>query len=52
MTTPRRLLPHPWLTLVLTLLWLLLSNSLAPGHILLGLALSNALVALASALFA
>lgn len=40
MTTTRRLLPHPWLTLVLTLLWLLLSNSLAPGHLLLGLALA------------
>lgn len=39
MSTTRRLLPHPWLTLVLTLLWLLLSNSLAPGHLLLGLAL-------------
>ena len=34
-----RLLPHPLLSLILTLVWLLLVNSLAPGHILLGLAL-------------
>lgn len=39
MSSTLRLLPHPWLTVVLTLLWLLLSNSLAPGHILLGIAL-------------
>ncbi len=34
-----RLLPHPLLSLILTLVWLLLVNSLAPGHILLGLVL-------------
>jgi multicomponent K+:H+ antiporter subunit E len=37
MTT--RLLPHPLLTPVLVLTWLLLVNSFAPGHILLGLLL-------------
>ena len=35
----RRLLPHPWLTTVLTLVWLLLNNTLSPGHVLLGLVL-------------
>lgn len=35
----RRLLPHPWLTMVLTLVWLLLNNTLSPGHFLLGLVL-------------
>ncbi len=34
-----RLLPHPLLTPILTVVWLLLANSLAPGHILLGLLL-------------
>lgn len=31
-----RLMPHPLLTPILTTVWLLLNNSLAPGHILLG----------------
>ena len=31
-----RLLPHPLLTPILTAVWLLLNNSIAPGHILLG----------------
>jgi multicomponent K+:H+ antiporter subunit E len=31
------LLPHPILTPVLALIWVLLANSLSPGHILLGL---------------
>ncbi len=35
----RRLLPHPLLTPILAVVWLLLSNSVAPGHILLGLIL-------------
>lgn len=35
----RRLLPHPLLTPILALIWLLLVNSLSPGHILLGLLL-------------
>lgn len=33
----RRLLPHPLLTPALAVIWLLLVNSAAPGHILLGL---------------
>jgi multicomponent K+:H+ antiporter subunit E len=32
-----RLLPHPLLTVVLTVIWLLLANSAAPGQLLLGL---------------
>ena len=32
----RRLLPHPLLTLSLTLLWLLLVNELSAGHLVLG----------------
>ncbi|MTW20487.1 Na+/H+ antiporter subunit E [Allochromatium palmeri] len=35
----RRWLPHPILTPTLALIWVLLANSLAPGHILLGLLL-------------
>lgn len=35
----RRLLPHPLLTPILALVWLLLNNSFSPGHILLGLLL-------------
>ena len=31
-----RQFPHPWLSLILLLMWLLLSNSLAPAHWLLG----------------
>lgn len=34
-----RLLPHPLLSLILALLWVLLANSLSPGHLLLGLLL-------------
>ena len=34
-----RLLPHPLLTPLLAAVWLLLNNSLAPGHIVLGLLL-------------
>lgn len=33
----RRLLPHPLLTPALAIVWLLLVNSAAPGHIVLGL---------------
>lgn len=40
-----RWLPHPWLTLVLLLLWLLLVNSVAPGHVILGAALGWAIPA-------
>lgn len=39
----KRLLPHPLLTPTLALVWLLLNNSLAPGHILLGLLLGWAI---------
>ncbi|MFN3593224.1 MAG: Na+/H+ antiporter subunit E [Thiobacillaceae bacterium] len=35
----RRLLPHPLLTPILALVWLLVNNSFSPGHILLGLLL-------------
>ncbi|MCB1738403.1 MAG: Na+/H+ antiporter subunit E [Gammaproteobacteria bacterium] len=37
------LLPHPIITPALTLVWLLLNNSFAPGHILLGLLLGWAI---------
>jgi multicomponent K+:H+ antiporter subunit E len=40
-----RLLPHPLLTPILVLIWLLLVNSLTPGHILLGLLLGWAIPA-------
>ena len=36
----RRLLPRPWTVLWLWLAWLLLNQTLAPGHLLLGLALA------------
>jgi len=39
----KRWLPHPVLTPLLTLLWLLLNNTTAPGHIVLGLALGWAI---------
>jgi multicomponent K+:H+ antiporter subunit E len=39
----RRLLPHPLLTPILAAVWLLLNNSLAPGHVLLGLLLGWAI---------
>lgn len=39
----RRLLPHPLLTPVLAIIWLLLVNSLAPGQIVLGLLLGWAI---------
>lgn len=39
----RRWLPHPLIASALTVVWLLLANSLAPGHILLGLALGVAI---------
>lgn len=38
-----RWLPHPLLTPALTLIWLLLNNSLAPGQVLLGLLLGWAI---------
>lgn len=39
----RRLLPHPLITLALTLVWLLLVNSVASGQIVLGLVLGWAI---------
>jgi multicomponent K+:H+ antiporter subunit E len=39
----RRLLPHPWLTVLLTLVWQLLVNQLTPASLLLGLALGIAI---------
>lgn len=38
-----RLLPHPLLTPILAAVWLLLNNSLAPGHVVLGLILGWAI---------
>ncbi|PLA75329.1 Na+/H+ antiporter subunit E [Hydrogenovibrio sp. SC-1] len=35
-----QLLPHPVLTMVLWIIWLLLNNTLAPGHIVLGFILA------------
>ncbi|CAN7345388.1 Na(+)/H(+) antiporter subunit E1 [compost metagenome] len=43
----RRLFPHPWLSLILMIMWLLLTNSLAPGHWLLGALLGWAIGRLA-----
>jgi multicomponent K+:H+ antiporter subunit E len=42
-----RLFPHPWLRLILLALWLLLSNSLAPAHWVLGAVLAWAIGRLA-----
>lgn len=39
----RRLLPHPWITLMLLLVWLALNNTLAPAHIVLGALLALAI---------
>ena len=39
----RRLLPHPFLSLLLVVCWLWLNNTLAPGHVLLGAALGIAI---------
>lgn len=38
-----RLLPHPWLSAVLAVLWLLLNGSWSPGHVLLGATLGLAI---------
>jgi multicomponent K+:H+ antiporter subunit E len=40
----RRFFPHPRMMLVLTVLWLLLVNTLNLGHVLLGLVLGWAIV--------
>ena len=39
----RRLLPHPFLSLLLLVCWLWLNNTLEPGHVLLGAALGVAI---------
>lgn len=39
MIRPRPWLPHPLMSLVLAIVWLLLVNSIAPGHIVLGILL-------------
>lgn len=39
----RRWLPHPLLTPILAVIWLLLNNTLSPGHILLGFLLGWAI---------
>jgi multicomponent K+:H+ antiporter subunit E len=39
MSALRRLVPHPFLSLLLVVCWLWLNNTLAPGHVLLGAAL-------------
>jgi len=36
MLTLKRLFPHPWLTVELAILWLLLANDASPGNLLLG----------------
>jgi multicomponent K+:H+ antiporter subunit E len=36
----KRIIPHPILSVVLLITWLLLNNTVAPGHIVLGLILS------------
>jgi len=37
----KRLFPHPWLTLVLAVLWMLLANDVSPGNLLLGVVLGS-----------
>jgi multicomponent K+:H+ antiporter subunit E len=39
----KRLFPHPWLTLVLLICWVLLMNDVSPGNVLLGLVLGIAI---------
>lgn len=36
MKNKNRILPHPILSIILVVIWLLLNNTIAPGHILLG----------------
>ncbi|CAG9243975.1 Na(+) H(+) antiporter subunit E [Paraburkholderia unamae] len=37
----KRLFPHPWLTVVLLVCWVLLMNDISPGNLLLGLVLGT-----------
>lgn len=39
----KRMLPYPWMSLILALLWLLLNQSLEPAHVLLGACLGVAI---------
>ncbi|HTR11182.1 MAG TPA: Na+/H+ antiporter subunit E [Paraburkholderia sp.] len=39
----KRLFPHPWLTIVLLVCWVLLMNDLSPGNLLLGFVLGTAI---------
>lgn len=39
----RRLVPHPWLTVLITAVWLLLNNSASAGHLVLGIVLGIAI---------
>ncbi|PXW16410.1 Na+/H+ antiporter subunit E [Paraburkholderia caballeronis] len=39
----KRLFPHPWLTVVLLIGWLLLANDVSPGNVLLGAVLGCAI---------
>ncbi|HEY1611303.1 MAG TPA: Na+/H+ antiporter subunit E [Paraburkholderia sp.] len=39
----KRLFPHPWLTVVLAVLWVLLANDVSPGNLLLGAVLGGAI---------
>jgi len=41
MTKLKRLFPHPWLTVVLAVVWMLLANDVSPGNLLLGAALGT-----------
>lgn len=45
----KRLIPHPILTVVLWLVWLLLNNTMAPGHMLLGAILAIVIPLMTSA---
>jgi len=39
----KRLFPHPWLTIVLLVCWVLLMNDVSPGNVLLGFVLGTAI---------
>ncbi|MEM5421391.1 MULTISPECIES: Na+/H+ antiporter subunit E [Paraburkholderia] len=39
----KRLFPHPWLTVVLLVCWVLLMNDVSPGNLLLGFVLGTAI---------
>ncbi len=39
----KRLFPHPWLSLILLVIWVLLANDMSPGNLLLGAVLGCAI---------